>query len=93
MQDANDPNIYVDTGANAQMTNNPGMLTNLVPYTGSDKVIIGDGNKLTVSHIGEASLKSTHGSVKLRDVLVVPSLQKNLLSASQLTRDESCLLI
>lgn len=67
------------------------MLPNLVPYTGSDKVLIGDGNKLNVSHIGDASLKTTHGSVKLGHVLVLPSIQKNVLSVSQLTRDESCL--
>lgn len=90
--ESNDPTVYVGTGANAHMTNNPGMLKHLAPCQGSDKVVVEDGDRLTISHIGDITINSTHGSIKLRDVLVVPSIQKNLPSISQLTKDESCLL-
>lgn len=30
--ESNDPTMYVGTGANAHMTNNPGMLKHLTPY-------------------------------------------------------------
>ena len=68
--------MYVDKEANVHMTNNTGMLKNLAPYHGLDKVVVGDGNRLTISHIGNTTINSTHGSVELRDVLVVPSIQK-----------------
>lgn len=57
--------MSLDTGTNAHMINNLGMLTNLIPQIGSDKAIIGDGNKVNVFHIGDAPIKSTYGSVKL----------------------------
>lgn len=48
-----DANIYMDTGASAHITNNLGTLTNLICYDGYDKVIVGDGSKLHISHIGD----------------------------------------
>lgn len=63
------------------------MLRNLVPYIGDDKVIAGDGSKLGISCIGDLS---GYGNIKLKDVLVVPQIKKNLLFVSQLARDNAC---
>lgn len=76
LTDTPDPDMYVDTGANAHMTNNLGILTNLTSYHGLDKVVVGDGNCLKISHIGDTTVKSSYGSIPLRDVLVVPSIKK-----------------
>lgn len=70
-----DPTLYMDTGASAHITNDAGNLTNLAPYIGSDKVIIGDGSRLHISHIGDYV---KYNNIKLNDVLVVPKIQKKI---------------
>ena len=47
---------------------------------------------MDISHIGDISIKTDHGTLKLKDVLVVPQLKKNLLSVAQLTNDLLCSL-
>lgn len=91
LTDPQDPNIYADMGANAHILNNPSMVSNLVPYHGPDKVMVGDWNKLAISHIGDSSLESSYGVVPLQNVLVVPNIHKNLIYVSQLTKDQSCI--
>ena len=54
------------------------------PYTGKEKVVVGNGSSLPITHIGSCSPTPT---LKLNDVLVVPDLTKNLLSVSKLTKD------
>lgn len=82
-----DPTLYMDTGASAHITNDPGNLTNLVPYAGSDKITVGDGSCLNISHIGDCV---QYRNIKLNDVLVVPKMKKNLVSVSQLAKDNAC---
>lgn len=82
-----DPTLYMDTGASAHITNDPGNLTNLVPYAGSDKIMVGDGSCLNISHIGDCV---KYRNIKLNDVLVVPKMKKNLVSVSQLAKDNAC---
>lgn len=53
------------------------------PYTGHDKDAFGNGNTLSVSHIGTKNISN----VSLNDILVVPHLSKKLLSVSKLTDD------
>ena len=48
-----DPTLYVDTSFSAHITNDAGNLANLVPYIGSDKIMMGDGSHLNISHIGD----------------------------------------
>ena len=86
MTDPQDPNIYADTGANAHIRNNPGIVSNLVPYRGSDKVMVVDGNKLDSSHIGDTSLKSSYGVVPLRRSSCSQYLQKSSFCESTYKR-------
>eukprot|EP00268_Persea_americana_P017922 TRINITY_DN18756_c0_g1_i2.p1 TRINITY_DN18756_c0_g1~~TRINITY_DN18756_c0_g1_i2.p1 ORF type:complete len:147 (+),score=19.51 TRINITY_DN18756_c0_g1_i2:863-1303(+) len=83
--------MYVDTGANAHITNDPGNLYHALPYFGNEKVMIGDGSKLKISPIGDSSFTTDYGTIKLKDVLVVPNIKKNSISVSQLARDNSCI--
>nr|GMD84145.1 Retrovirus-related Pol polyprotein from transposon RE1 [Ipomoea batatas] len=72
----NDPSFYMDSGATAHMTNNAGMLSYTKPYKGNDVIYVGNGNKLDITHSGNACV----GELNLKDVLVVPKLKKNLIS-------------
>ena len=53
-------------------------------YMGKDRVVIGNGVSLPITHTGTISPTP---SLELLDVLVVPRLTKNLLSISKLTFD------
>ncbi|KAF8399311.1 hypothetical protein HHK36_015176 [Tetracentron sinense] len=69
--DPQDPEWILDTGASSHMTNNPGILNIVQPYMGSDKIIIDDGKQLSISHVGSASLPTSHGNLPLSNVLLV----------------------
>ena len=86
----NDASLYADTGATAHMINDEGKLLSKMPYIGHDKIFVGDGNGLTISHIGNACVSTNTGLVKLNDVLVVPELTKNLLSVGKFASDHQC---
>jgi hypothetical protein len=66
------------------MTPDVSQLDSIEPYTGKDRVIVGNGSSLPVTHMGSCSPTPT---LQLKDVLVVPNLTKNLLSVSKLTND------
>ncbi|KAI3507180.1 hypothetical protein L1887_22027 [Cichorium endivia] len=78
------PDWYADTGATDHMTSSAASVTHPAPFSGPDKVVFGNGTTLPISHIGQSSLGD---SIRLRDVLVVPAITKNLLSVSKLTSD------
>lgn len=88
--ETNDQNFYVDSRVTTHMINDTCKLHNAKPYSGLDVIYVGDGNKLSLSHIGDVSLSTTHGTLKLKDEAVVPKPKKNLLSMSQLTSDNHC---
>jgi hypothetical protein len=75
-----------DTGASNHMTGQSGMLTNLRKYKGADSIIIGNGSSIPILGIGDTQIKQQKIALPLRDVLLVPTLTKNLLSVSQLTK-------
>lgn len=70
--------IYVDTGATRHMTNDPRNLISCSTYKGNDKVHIGIGVELAISHTGKTILSSSTSNVHLQNVLVVPKIMKNL---------------
>lgn len=51
-------------------------------YTGSDSVMVGNGEYLPITHTGSTSLASTSGTIHVSDVLVCPKIAKSLLSLS-----------
>lgn len=66
------------------MTNDVSQLHKYDKYTGKDRVVVGNGASLPISHIGTAS--PIH-SPTLKVILVVPGLAKNLISINKLTTD------
>lgn len=45
------------------------------PYSGEDKLYIGDGKGLFISHVVNSSLNTPQGSFKLSNVLHVPHMK------------------
>lgn len=72
------------------MTHDPNGVDTLVAYSGNERVMVGNGQSLPISHIGSVSPTYSSNSILLSNVLVVPGLKKNLISISQLTRDNNC---
>lgn len=84
-----DPNCYVDTREKAHMRS-PGILASSIPYLGQDKMYFGDGATLEISHIGKIISLSSPSQTALQNVLGLSLLKKNLLSISQLIKDDAC---
>lgn len=57
---------------------------------GYEKIYVGNGKGLHISHIGSTILKTTHDNLKLNNILVVPRLKKNLLYVPKLTSSSKC---
>lgn len=81
-----------DSGATAHMTFDPQLVQNEKVYNGKDRVIIGNGMALSITHIGHYNLKLSNCILHLENVLLVPQLKKTLLSIPQLVRDNPCVV-
>ncbi|KAK1628930.1 hypothetical protein QYE76_003245 [Lolium multiflorum] len=88
-----DPAWYMDTGATDHLTSELQKLTTHQPYYGHDKVHTANGAGMPISHIGQASLLTSHPSrqLHLHNILRVPSVTRNLLSVPKLTLDNNVL--
>jgi hypothetical protein len=73
------------------MTYDKGNLWHSSIYHGNNHVVVGNGARLKISHIGDITLYSPYGKLNLNDVLVVLDIKKNLISVTKLTKDNSCL--
>ncbi|KAL5735772.1 hypothetical protein ACOSP7_030228 [Xanthoceras sorbifolium] len=83
---------YVDSGATNHIITDMNNLSMRSEYRGKEKLIVGDGNQLTISHIGDTKVHShtvPHQDILLKKVLHVPSITKNVLSISRLTKDNN----
>lgn len=82
---------FPDSHATSHMTGDEGNFTSpLSVYTDNDTVMVGDGNLLAITYIGDASISTAVGPVILKNVLYVSVMTKNLLSVSQFTKDNQC---
>ncbi|KAG6784643.1 hypothetical protein POTOM_010341 [Populus tomentosa] len=68
---------YPDTGANQHMTSDPNEVQGIDLYSGTDKVMVGNGNGLAIAGTGHTKLPTTN--LKLNNVLIVPAIKKKLL--------------
>ena len=71
------------------MTNDPEGVDVPVVYSGNERVMVGNGQSLSISHIGSISTLVPQSSLFLSNVLVVPRIKKKLISISQLTKDNN----
>ncbi|GAA0148186.1 hypothetical protein LIER_07702 [Lithospermum erythrorhizon] len=89
IEDSNDVVWYPDSGTSAHITGNMSLLHSVTPYSGSIKVMVGNGDLLQVTHTGQTTISN----LKVLNVLFVPSLMKNLLSIQKLCADNSCFVL
>lgn len=71
------------------MSTNSGNLHNSFPVQPSTSVTVGNGARLPVSHSTSTSIPTSNSPLHLNQVLVSPSLVKNLISVHKLTRDNN----
>ena len=87
-----DEGWYLDSGAAHHLTNNMANMHIREEFKGNDQLIIGNDQGLTTTHVGNASLRLSSSKttcILLNDMLLVPSITKNLLSISKLTSDNN----
>ena len=77
----------MDSGATSHITNDLSVIQSPVPYNGQDKVYIGDGQGMQIHHNGTTVLNTPASHFRLNNVLHVPAMKHNLLSAYQFLKD------
>lgn len=80
---------YLDTGACNQMTANSSILSSFKPYIGHKKILVGNENLLDTTQIYETQLNTSSTSFALKNILVVSSIKRNLLSMRQFCHDNN----
>nr|GEV21484.1 hypothetical protein [Tanacetum cinerariifolium] len=81
------PPGYHHGSSTCNITSDPTLVLDAQPYTDTDRVMIGNGQFLQISHIGHGLILLPNCTLFLRSVLLVPDLTKNLLSIIQLVLD------
>ena len=77
----------IDSGALKHMTGKKQNLSRLEEKNSPQKLSLGDDYQYPIKGIGEKSYKlDSRTSMKMKEVLYVPSLKKNLLSISALDK-------
>ena len=87
-----DDNWYLDSGASHHLTQDAGNLSNSTPYTGTDKVTVGNGKHLSISNIGSHHLVSNSRSFQLKKIFHVPFISANLISVAKFCSDNNVLI-
>ena len=82
-----DPNWYLDTGATDHITSDLDRLAIRERYHGGEKVHVGNGTGLRISHIGHSSINTAIRPLALRNILHVPDITKHLISVHKFSRD------
>ncbi|RDX76609.1 hypothetical protein CR513_43384, partial [Mucuna pruriens] len=83
-------NLGLAKGATHHVTNNSSHVMNSVPLFGSDQILMGNGQGLSITSVGSTHFSSTyqpHSALVLKNLLHVPAMTKNLLSVSRFTKD------
>jgi hypothetical protein len=81
---------FLDTGASTHIASSPGNLQSVRPLQLPTSITVGNGAQLPVSHTAAATIPtSPSSSIRLHNILVSPSIVKNLVSVRKLTRDNT----
>ncbi|KAM2308323.1 hypothetical protein EV2_031220 [Malus domestica] len=84
------PTWLLDSGASSHMTYSSTNLQNPEPYTGPEQVYIGDGKGLPILNSGSSTLNTGSHCFDLNNVLHVPHLKQDLISANRFILDNWC---
>ena len=92
IQDLNYSKWFPDSGVTSHMTSDTEVVDQPALYSGNERVMVGNGQSLAISHTGSISSLILSSSLLLSNVLVVLGIKKNLISISQLTKDNNYLV-
>ena len=83
---------YADSSASSHMTAHSSILSSPQPpsLSGPSSIIVGNGALLPVTSIGSFSFNAPRRHLVLNNVLVSPSIIKNLISVRRFTTDNNC---
>ncbi|XP_019455094.1 PREDICTED: uncharacterized protein LOC109356216 [Lupinus angustifolius] len=84
---------FPDSGATNHITSDPTFLHEPTEQFGPEHLYMGNGTKASISYAGHTSFPSPfspHISLSLNNLLLVPSITKNLISVSQFAKDNNC---
>lgn len=87
-----DMNWYTNTGTTYHITNDLDHLSMHEQYTGHDQVQTAGGTGLSIHHICHSHILTPNKTLNLKNVLHVPSANKNLLSVHHFTMDNDVFL-
>jgi hypothetical protein len=82
-----DPNWYLDTGAIDHITSDLDPLAIRERYHGGEKVHVGNGTGLRISHNGHSPINTAIHPLALRNILHVPNITKHLISVHKFSPD------
>lgn len=85
-----DQTWYTDIGATDHITSDINNLTLRSDYHGSEKVSVGNGASLSISHIGSGSISTHTAHFHLSNMLHVPHMSTNLISVNRFATDTNC---
>ncbi|KAK2378919.1 WD40 repeat-containing protein HOS15 [Trifolium repens] len=83
---------YPDSGASHHVTPEATNLSDSASLPGTDQVLMGNGQGLSIASIGSMNFPSKskpNSSLTLKHLLLVPSITKNLLSVSKFAQDNN----
>ncbi|MFS7934571.1 putative RNA-directed DNA polymerase [Helianthus anomalus] len=78
-----------DTGANSTAAPDLSSLDNAEPYFGKDTLLVGNGNRLPILHIGSTTFNSPNKTLSIKNILHVPQIKQNLLSVQRFCQDNN----
>ncbi|GKE29015.1 ribonuclease H-like domain-containing protein, partial [Tanacetum coccineum] len=90
VQDYGDSGWYMDTGATSHLASDTGKLTTISNNSNISSILVGNGNSIPVINSGHSMLPNPNRPLHLHNLLVTPSIIKNLISVRQFTRDNAC---
>ncbi|XP_010480716.1 PREDICTED: uncharacterized protein LOC104759500 [Camelina sativa] len=82
----------LDSAASHHIASDLSNLSLHAPYTGGENVMVGNGSNLPITHSGFISLPSYSRNLKLNNVLCVPAMKKNLISANKLCQNNNVMI-
>ncbi|XP_031282138.1 uncharacterized protein LOC116140680 [Pistacia vera] len=93
-QTVHDQSWYMDYGASNHMTVDASNLMHKSSYPGKSKVQVGNGDAIPITHTGMLLVPShaSHRILQLKNILCVPKIAKNLVSISQITKDNNVIV-
>jgi histone deacetylase 1/2 len=81
---------FPDSGATHHVTHDGSLLSDSSFLPGGEQILMGNGQGLAIHSVGSGTLISPykpHTSLALNDLLLVPTITKNLVSVSKFARD------